>query len=426
VNNNGTTHHITSPTGLYNNYDTNSANSYDLSYSIDTAYAGLYSISTAAYNDVNVIVGGGMITYNFPITVAQSYTDLVTTLVPINAPRPGFIYENKIIYTNLGNQNIASGSINFVKDPNVTITSVSPAGATLLANGFSYNFANLAPFEVRVISVYMQVPTLPVVTAGQLLTNTVAINPIAGDVVPANNTSSLSQIIVNSYDPNDKMESHGERILYSSFTSNDYLTYTIRFENTGTASAINVRINDILDSKLDETTVKTLSASHPYILDRVGNTLNWKFDNIMLPVSVANTATGKGYVTFQVKPKPGYALGDIIPNTGSIFFDYNPAIITNTFNTEFVAQLTADEFSSTNLAVYPNPANEVITIQLNSNSFIKQVQLIDMLGRVIKKENYATNNYSETMNIKEVGSGTYFVEVTTDSNKKETKKIVVK
>ena len=49
-----------------------------------------------------------------------------------------------------------------------------------------------------------------------------------------------------------------------------------------------------------------------------------------------------------------------------------------------------------------------------------------MLGRVIKKEDYATNNYSETMNLKEVGSGTYFVEVTTDSNKKETKKIVVK
>lgn len=49
-----------------------------------------------------------------------------------------------------------------------------------------------------------------------------------------------------------------------------------------------------------------------------------------------------------------------------------------------------------------------------------------MLGRVIKKESYSSSNYSETMNLKEVGSGTYLVEVTTDSNKKETKKIVVK
>jgi uncharacterized repeat protein (TIGR01451 family) len=271
----------------------------------------------------------------------------------------------------------------------------------------------------------MQVPTIPTVAAGQLLTNTATINPIAGDVVPSNNTSSLSQIIVNAYDPNDKMESHGEKILYSSFTSNDYLTYTIRFENTGTASAINVRINDVLDSKLDETTVRTVSSSHSYILDRVGNNLNWKFDDIMLPVSIANTSTGKGYVTFQVKPKPGYAIGDIIPNTGAIYFDYNPAIITNTFNTEFVASLASNEFASTNLAVYPNPAHEAITIQLNSNNYIKQIQLVDMLGRVIKKENYSSTNYSEVMNLKEVGSGTYFVEVTIDTNQKETKKIIV-
>jgi uncharacterized repeat protein (TIGR01451 family) len=425
VNTNGIIHHITSPTGVYNIYDTNTTNSYNLSYTIDPAYTSLYGITTSNYTNVSVINGGGMLVYNFPITITQSYTDLAMTLVPVVGPRPGFIYENKIVYTNLGNQNIAAGSINFVKDPNVTITSVSQAGVTMLANGFSYNFTNLAPFEVRVISVFMQVPTIPTVTMGQLLTNTATINPITGDAVPSNNMSSLSQIVINAYDPNDKMEAHGERILYSSFTSNDYLTYTIRFENTGSASAINVRINDVLDSKLDETTVRTLSASHSYVLDRVGNTLNWKFDDIMLPVSISNTSTGKGYVTFQVKPKPGYALGDIIPNTGAIYFDYNPAIITNTFNTEFVASLANMEFSSTNLAVYPNPANEVITIQLNSNSFIKQVQLIDMLGRVIKKENYSSSNYSETMNLKEVGSGTYFVEVTTDSNKKETKKIII-
>ena len=424
VNTNGITHHIASPTGVYNIY-ANTTNSYNLSYTIDPAYTSLYNISTSSYTNVSVVNGAGMVSYNFPITIVQSNTDIETTLVPVVGPRPGFIYENKIIYTNLGNQNIASGSVNFVKDPNVTISSVSQAGVTMLANGFSYNFTNLAPFEVRVISVFMQVPTIPTVTMGQLLTNSVTINPIAEDEVPSNNTSNLAQIIINAYDPNDKMESHGGKILYSSFNSSDYLTYTIRFENTGAASAINVRINDVLDSKLDETTVRTLSSSNSYILDRVGNNLNWKFDNIMLPVSIANTTTGKGYVTFQVKPKPGYSLGDIIPNTGSIYFDYNPAIITNTFNTEFVAQLANDQFSSTNLSVYPNPANEIITIQLNSNSFIKQIQLIDMLGRVIKKESYSSSNYSEVMNLKEVGSGTYFVEVTTDSNKKEIKKIII-
>ena len=110
-------------------------------------------------------------------------------------------------------------------------------------------------------------------------------------------------MIINAYDPNDKMESHGAEILHSSFTSEDYLYYTIRFENTGNASAINVRINDVLDSRLDENSIKMINASHAYVLDRVANNLTWKFDNIMLPVSVANTNIGKGYVMFKSETK---------------------------------------------------------------------------------------------------------------------------
>ena len=425
MNNNGTVHNISSPTGVYNIYDTNITNSYNLSYTLNSDYLSNYNLTTATFNNIHVTNGAGMLVYNFPITVSQNYNDLVTAIIPINSPRPGFVYENKIIYTNLGSQTVASGTLTFVNNSSVTVTSVSQSGVTLLANGFSYEFSNLAPFESRTISVLMQVPPIPTVIAGQLLTNTATITPVTGDIVPANNSSSLTQIVVNSYDPNDKMESHGEKIMYSSFTSNDYLTYTIRFENTGSASAINVRINDVLDSKLDETTVKTLSSSNSYILDRVGNNLNWKFDNIQLPVSIANTPTGKGYVTFQVKPKPGYSVGDIIPNTGAIYFDYNPAIITNTFNTEFTSQLSLQEFSNNNLIVYPNPAKDKITVQLSDNNFIKEIRLIDMLGRVIKTELFDSSNLSETIQLKEITKGSYFVEIITNSNKKNIKKIII-
>ena len=161
------------------------------------------------------------------------------------------------------------------------------------------------------------------------------------------------------------------------------------------------------------------------MLDRIDNKLNWRFDDIQLPVSIANTSTGKGYVTFQVKPKPGYSVGDIIPNTGFIYFDFNPAIITNTFNTEFIALLAMQEFSNNNLIVYPNPAKEKITIQMTTSNFIKDIKLIDMLGRTIKVEHFTSSNLSETLQLKEVTNGTYFIEVTTDSNKKEIKKIIV-
>ena len=425
VNNNGNVHNVIAPTGIYNIYDTNAANSYDVSYAIDPNYAASYGITTAAYSNLNVVIGAGMQTYNFPITVTQSYNDLAVAIVPLTAPRPGFTYNDKIIYTNFGNQTVASGTVTFNKDALVTITGNTQSGTTTTASGFTYNFTNLLPFESRTMTVTMQVPTIPTVNIGGLLTNTSSITPITGDIVPANNNSSLSQVIIGSYDPNDKMESHGGRILHSSFTSNDYLFYTIRFENSGTASAINVRVNDVLDPKLDETSIRMISSSHPYILDRMDNNLNWRFDNIQLPVSIANTNIGKGYITFAIKPKPGYAVGDIIPNTASIYFDFNPAIITNTFNTEFVAQLAVTEFENGDFIFYPNPVSDIVTVSLKNKGAIATIVVYDMLGKMIISQKPTSSVTSQTIDLSSISKGIYLLEVTIDSNLKVIKKLLV-
>jgi hypothetical protein len=426
VNDNGTIHNIISPTGVYNIYDNNATNSYDLSYVIDPVYATAYGITTAAYNNINVVVGAGMQPYNFPITVTQAYNDLAVAIVPINAPRPGFTYQNMIVYTNFGNQTVASGTVSFNKDSLITITGNTQSGTTTTASGFTYNFTNLLPFEVRTTTVTMQVPNIPVVSIGNYLTNTASIIPLTGDVVSANNTATSSQQIIGSYDPNDKMESRGEQVLFSSFSSNDFLYYTVRFENTGTASAINVRVNDILDAALDQTSIRMVAASHPYIMDRLDNNLTWKFDNIQLPPSVANTNIGKGYVMFRVKPLPGYAVGDIIPNTASIYFDFNPAIITNTFNTVFVAQLAVSEFENNDFIFYPNPVSDVVTVSLkNEVDSIESIAVYDILGKLIFAKKPSNAITSETIDLSSVSKGMYLLEVTTTANLKVVKKLIV-
>lgn len=426
VNDNGNVHNIISPTGVYNIYDNNATNSYDLSYAIDPSYAASYGITTASYSNVNVVVGAGMQTYNFPITVTQTYNDLAVAIVPVNAPRPGFTYQNMIVYTNFGNQTVASGTVTFNKDSLVTITGNTQSGTTTTPGGFTFDFINLLPFEIRTITVTMQVPNIPVVTLGNYLTNTASIIPLTGDVVPANNTATSSQMIIGSYDPNDKMESRGEQILYSSFSSNDFFYYTVRFENTGTASAINVRVNDILDAALDQTSIRMVAASHPYIMDRVDNNVTWRFDNIQLPPSVANTNIGKGYVMFRVKPLPGYAVGDVIPNTASIYFDFNPAIITNTFNSEFVAQLAVDEFENGDFIFYPNPVNDMVTVSLkNEGNAIASIAVYDVLGKLIFAQQPSNSITSETIDLSSVSKGMYLLEVTTTANLKVVKKLIV-
>jgi uncharacterized repeat protein (TIGR01451 family) len=350
---------------------------------------------------------------------------LAVNIVPINSPRPGFTYQERIVYTNFGNQTVVSGTVTFIKDALVTITANSQTGTTSTVNGFTYNFTNLLPFETRTITVTMQVPNIPTVTLGNLLTNTANIAPISGDVVPSNNSSSSSQIIIGSYDPNDKMESHGEKILHSTFTANDYLYYTIRFENTGTASAINVRVNDLLDSRLNENTIKMIGSSHNYIMDRVDNNLTWRFDNIQLPVSVADSNIGKGYITFQVKPRAGYAVGDIIPNTASIYFDFNPPIITNTFQTEFVAQLGVNEFENGDFIFYPNPVSDLVTISVKNSGTIAAIAVYDILGKLILLEKSTRAVSIQTLDLSSVSKGIYLLEVTSDNNLKVIKKLIV-
>ncbi|WP_284652743.1 T9SS type A sorting domain-containing protein [Flavobacterium terrisoli] len=425
INNNGNVHNIVSPTGIYHIYDTNGANSYDLSYAINPNYLASYGITTSSYSNVQVVVGGGVTTYNFPITVTQTYNDLAVNIVPLNAPRPGFTYMNKIVYTNNGNQTVASGTVTFNHDPLVSITANTQSGTTPITNGFTYNFTNLLPFESREMTVTMQVPTIPTVAIGGLLTNTASIVPLTGDVVPLNNNVSSTQVIIGSYDPNDKMEAHGGRILHSTFTSNDYLTYTIRFENSGTANAENVRVNDLLDADLDESTIRMVSASHPYIMDRLGSNVNWIFDDIQLPPSVANTNIGKGYITFQIKPRAGYSVGDIIPNTASIYFDFNPAIVTNTFNTEFVQQLGLGEFENGDFVFYPNPVSDMVTIKVKNNGTISNIAVYDVLGKMIIAQKPTTALSTQTLDMSSVSKGMYLLEVTTDANLKVVKKLIV-
>ena len=422
-NNDGTIHNISAPSGKFTVYENTISNSYDVNFTVNPLYASLYTVNPSAFNNLSV-TNGVLSQYYFPVTSLQNYSDLGVVVVPVNNPRPGFNYINKIVYGNLGNQVVGNGTVTFTKDAAVSISSVSQVGVVNNANGFTYDFTNLQPFEYRTIDVNMLVPTIPTVSAGQFLVSNATIAPLAGDVSPENNSNSISQMIINAYDPNDKTEAHGPEILHSSFTSNDYLYYTIRFENTGNASAINVRVNDVLNSMLDENTIKVESASHAYVLDRVGSNLTWKFDNIMLPVSVANTMTGKGYITFKIKPKPGYAVGDVIPNNASIYFDFNPAIVTNTFQTEFVAALASESFNVDEFAVYPNPTSSILNVQSKLNMTISEVNIYDLLGKQLLNKKIAVS--ITEIDMTNYSPGLYLLEVISEDNQKSIHKIIKK
>lgn len=425
VNNSGSTIYGNTNNGTFTIFENNPANLYSLNFAVNSNLTSYFSSATN-FNNISVPTGSGSNTYYFPVTQLQAFNDLEIQIIPTSAPRPGFTYTNHIIYKNNGTQNVASGTVTFTKNPSVSITAISQSGTASSPSGFSYNFTNLAPNESRIIDVTMLVPTIPTVNLGNVLTNSVAITPTTGDAFPINNSASLSQIVVGSYDPNDKAESHGGKIAITSFTANDYLTYTIRFENTGTANASFIRVEDFLNSSLNLNSVEVLNASHPFNFRRINNKLFWNFYTINLPPTSTSPTLSHGFVQFRVKPNAGYSVGTIIPNSAEIYFDYNPPIYTNTFNTEFVQTLNNTSFSNADFVLYPNPASDFVQINLqNDSDKIKNVTIYDMVGKAITS---ATDINSSEAKIatSELSKGLYLIEITSNNNLKQTKKLIIK
>jgi uncharacterized repeat protein (TIGR01451 family) len=423
VNDSGNNQYGVSNGGAYYIFDSNPLNSYDIAFVINGEFAPYYT-SAVSHNNITLPAASGTNTLYFPVVNILPHVDAGVHITSSGSPRPGFVYNLFIYYHNYGSQTIANGTLAFTKDPNLTITSYSQGGIVETGNGFTYAFTNLGPFESRYISVGLLVPTIPTVNLGDLVTNTATIQ-INDDINLSNNDASLTQIIVGSYDPNDKIESHGGKIVHSLFTADDYLYYTIQFENTGTASAEFIRVEDILDSQLDESTFEMINASHTVNTKRVGNELTWHFYDINLPPTSLSPAGSHGFVQFRIKPKAGFVIGDVIPNYASIYFDYNPPIVTDSFLTEFVQSMGVPGFNTNTISLYPNPADNMVTIE---NSGIEKISKLDIYDITSKRIYTLSNNSLNkiSIDVSQFDKGIYLIELSSENNSKITKKLILK
>lgn len=266
------------------------------------------------------------------------------------------------------------------------------------------------------------------------IASTASCNLVVGDTICAQswvdfeNTSCTNTLdglgcttVVNSYDPNDKRFSHANHILNDGYFTldtimqNDSLIYMIRFQNTGTAVANDVRVMDEFPYELDMSTFEMLAASHAYQLSIAGRNITWTFENIMLPDSLSDPVNSIGFVKFGIRHTGNILPFSEINNHASIFFDFNPPVITDTA----VCVLGLDHSSSINsseenrFTVYPNPSAGQITIAGNTNSGDKLL-LFDVTGRMLR--NYTLNEKSTTLDIGEVSAGVYTFTITDSKN----------
>lgn len=351
-------------------------------------------------------------TQNFCIVPNGIHNNVEVTLVPITPARPGFSdAKYKLIYKNKGNQTL-SGSVEYLYDEaKMDFISASQAPSSQTSGSLIWNYSNLLPFETRSIIVTMRVnaPTdTPPINAGNILNLQAKINPIPTDEMPLDNISKLNQIVVGSFDPNDKTCIEGNTITPAMV--GNYVHYMIRFENTGTASAQNVVVKDIIDTdKFDISTLQITDTSHLCKTNiSNGNKVEFIFEGINLPFTEPNK---HGYVVFKIKTKSDLIVGNTFSNNANIYFDYNLPVTTNTATTTIQNQVLGLENFTDNISqtsIFPNPVKDILNIKIEEK--LKSVEIFDTNGRLI--QSIISPQYQ--INVSELVKGTYIIKITSE------------
>jgi len=368
-------------------------------------------------SQANNFVGfGNMFTANFCIAPNQVGNDVSISLIPLNQARPGFNALYRIVYSNNGTAQV-NGSISLVfDDSKLNFSTANPEEDSIAGNVLTFDYENLNPFETRTIDLVLNVFTSPTVNIDDELEFTASINPTSGDSSPSNNIFVLNQTVVGSYDPNDIHVLEGSQIMFTK--KDESLHYVIRFQNTGTADAINVVVKNVLDSNLDWSTLELETTSHQSrVAIKNENEIEFIFENIHLPDSTTDEPNSHGFIAYKIKPISSIAVDQLIPNKVDIFFDLNEAIETNTASTKYVNTLTIVENNLLKFTVYPSPTKNILHIEAKNN--IETIEICNHLGQLVLK---ATNQ--NTIDVSNLITGFYFVRIKDENGNSGVKKII--
>ncbi len=216
--------------------------------------------------------------------------------------------------------------------------------------------------------------------------------------------------VLCSFDPNDKqVMPSGEKDEH--YTLHDQkLTYTIRFQNTGNAEAIDITIRDTIDTNLDISTLRVVNSSFPVQTSVKGHAVEFYFKNINLPDSTHNEPESHGFVTYEIKPQPGLSDYTKIENTAYIIFDFNDAIATNTTQNTMVTMIPVglDEIDRTAISIRPNPADDIIYISAKIQQAIDNVMIYNALGELVLAQK------GNKVDVGHLPKGIYLVKVVLD------------
>ncbi len=284
--------------------------------------------------------------------------------------RPGFAYSFSGSVRNHTPQVSGPVTVTASFDPALIYLNGTPMPTSVSGNTITWNFGPLTSFDQTEFNATFTVPAAT--PLGTMLTSTVSASNTLTESTLANNTTIVQATVIGSYDPNDKTAatSSGFSNSFYYIDADEWIDYTIRFQNTGTASAIDVVITDTLPAELDMASFEQGAASHSFEVSfKTDRVVEWRFANIQLPDSGTNEAASHGAVGFRIRPQLPLLAGTVIENIANIYFDFNPPVITepSVLVAEFStgqAEGPGEDGKQQHLTLFPNPAHDRVRLVL--------------------------------------------------------------
>ncbi len=399
------------------------------------AAAGTYTVCFIAANIDSMGTCIDTICKNVTVYAGNTCADLSIDLGTWGL-RPCQYRTYAVLYCNQGNDTADNAVVTLTLDADLIAQYSSPTWTSISGNDVTWNVGTLLPGECD--HIYLTIKVDCSVNAGEVLCVEGTIDPTVGDCNDDDNEAEDCHVVVNSYDPNDKMVASRDLktkgfVDQEDILATDTLTYQIRFQNTGTADAINIVIEDDLDTDLNLTSVVPGASSHTYTKFEVTNgKLKWTFNGIHLPDSNTNEPASHGFVKFKVAQKPNNVPGTVIHNGADIFFDFNAAVVTNTVVNTVKANVgITDPMIPSNVQVtlYPNPFEHSTTIFVqrddNSNPLNLTFTIYNILGKEVRRtEGIIIDQFQVQRG--DLANGMYIYKVRQDGEVISTGKVVVK
>jgi hypothetical protein len=290
---------------------------------------------------------------------------------------------------------IASGVIHLELDDSLSYVTADIVPDSIIGQNLYWHYSGFFYDEFDVFVVQVATPD----GYADTVVSTLSVSVDSSDVEMFVGIVELEQIILCAFDPNDKTpEPLGIGEFGYIAPDTETIEYLVRFQNTGTDTAINVVIKDQLDENLDWNSFELLSYSHDIELAMsVDGEISFIFNGIMLPDSNVNVIASQGFVKYKIDLLPGLPLETSIFNTAYIYFDFNPAVVTNTaINTLHIDNASIDELANDQrLLVYPNPFTETTTVYFGEDLTNHSIQIVDPLGKSVYSNTTLTGNKVE-------------------------------